>query len=47
MFHTQDIDNTIADPILESLAILYKINQSVDSDLWNSIFAPISIFEVD
>ena len=41
------MDNTIADLILESIAILYEINQYVDSDLWNSIFAPISIFKVD
>jgi len=41
------MDNTTADPILEPMAIPYKINQSVDPNLWNGIFALISIFRVD
>lgn len=31
--YIQDIDNTTADPILESMAISYKVNQPVDSNL--------------
>ena len=33
MPYTQGIDNTTANPILESMAIPYKINQSVDPNL--------------
>jgi len=31
--YIQDINNTTADPILESMAISYKVNQPVDSNL--------------
>ena len=47
VLHTQGIDNTTASPILESSAISYQENQLVDPNLWDSIFALISIFRVD
>ena len=46
MPHTQDMDNTTDGLILESSAISYQENQLADSNLWDSIFAPISIFGV-
>ena len=32
---------------MESIAISYQENQPADPDLWDSIFAPISIFGID
>jgi len=37
MLHTQGMENTAARPILESLAIPYQENYSVDPDLWDSV----------
>ena len=45
--YTQGINNTKAGPILESLAIIYQVNQPANSNLWDSIFAPILIFGID
>jgi len=41
------MENTAASPILESLTIPYQENQPVNPDLWDGIFASISIFRVD
>jgi len=46
MPHTQDMDNTTDGLILESSAISYQENQLANFDLWDSIFALISIFGV-
>jgi len=32
---------------LESSAILYQENQPMDPELWDSLFAPISLFDVN
>jgi len=40
ILHIQSMENTTARPILQSLAILYQEKHPVDSDLWDSSFAP-------
>jgi len=43
----QGMENTATSSFLRSLAIQYQENQLADPDLWDSIFALISIFGVD
>jgi len=45
--YTMEINNMCTSQGLESLAIPYSVNQPVDSQLWDSNFYPISIFEID
>jgi len=41
----QDISNN-TEPMLKSLAISYNNNQLADLELWNSLFAPISLLRI-
>jgi len=45
--YTMEINNIYALQSLESLAIPYSAKQPVDSQLWDSNFYPISLFEID
>ena len=42
-----EINNVSVPQDLESLVILYMANQSVDPQLWNDNFCPISLFRLD
>ena len=46
MPHNQGIDITNTGPTSESLAISYNNNQSIDPDLWNNVFSPISLIRI-
>ena len=46
MLHSQGIKSS-AKPILKSLTILYNNNQLTNSNLWNSLFTPVSLLRIN
>jgi len=47
VLHVQSMEDTAISSILDLIVIPYQENQSVDYNLWNSIFGLISLFKVD
>ena len=45
--HSMNNNNTYSPKSLEPSIILYSINQSIDLQLWDSSFCPISIFRIN
>ena len=45
--YAQDMEITVLKPTLESSAIPYQKNQSVNLELWNRFFIPISLLGLD